>query len=272
MGCERNGRRRGRAGRYELKEELFMKRKTIGALAGLLAVAGLAGPVMAQDGTKPLSTEVKSDSKKHDAKAVEVIEAFIEIPMAGIKGSMEIYAAKPGKMAMIMELPGFGKTETGYDGEYGWSSDPMQGPRLLTEEEISDLKEQADPNSVAKYRENYDVISYAGEVQFNGQKAHKINLTRPNGRESTEYYSVESGLLIGQEAVQASPMGEIKITTNLSDYKEYGGMKLPTKMVQNIGPQQIVMTITGVSMNSVEPEVFERPAAVQALVEATEKP
>mgnify|MGYP003632967463 CR=1 FL=1 len=293
MDCERNGHRRGRSGRNELKEELLMKRKTIGAMAGLLAVAGLAGPLMAQDGTKPLSTEVKSDTKKHDAKALEVIDTFVEkvggkdmimsiesttvtgtidIPMAGIKGSMKMYAAKPGKMAMVMELPGFGKTETGYDGEYGWSSDPMQGPRLLTEEEVSDLAEQADPNSAAKHREIYDVISYAGEVQFSGQKAHKISLTRPNGRESTEFYSVESGMLIGQEAVQASPMGEIKITTNLSDYKEFGGMKMPTKMVQNIGPQQIVMTITDATINNVDNTVFERPAAVQALVEATEQP
>lgn len=270
-----------------------MKRKTIGALAGVLAVAGLTGPVLAQDGTKPLSVEVKSDSNKHDEKALKIIDAFIEqvggadlinsvestqttgtidIPMAGIKGDMQMYAARPGKMAMVMNLPGFGKTETGYDGEFGWSSDPMQGPRLLTEEEISDLAEQADPNSATKHREIYRVIEYAGETQFNGEKTHKLHLVRPNGRESTEYYSVSSGLLIGQESVQASPMGEIKITTNLNEYKEFNGMKVPTKMVQNIGPQKIVITITGVTINKVDPAVFERPAAVEALIAATKKP
>lgn len=266
-----------------------MNRKAVGVLAGVLAFAGLAAPAAAQDGSKPLTTEVKSDAKKHDAKALEVIDAYIEkiggkdlvlsikstqttgtidIPMAGIKGSMQMWIAQPGKMAMVMDLPGFGKTETGYDGEYGWSSDPMQGPRLMTEEEIANLSEQADPNSAVKHREIYNVIAYSGTVDFNGQKAHKIELTRPNGRESVEFYSVDSGLLIGQEAVQASPMGNIKITTNLSDYKEFGGMQMPTRMVQNIGPQQIVMTITGVTVNNVDEARFARPAAIEALVEA----
>ncbi len=270
-----------------------MKRSTIGLFAAL-AAAGLATGVGAQSAGLGLVAGVfepekaQDGEKRHDEKALKVIDKHveaiggrdlimsiesmrtkgtIEIPMAGMTGQMEVFAAKPGKMAMVMELPGFGKTETGFDGEYGWSTDPMQGPRLMGDDEIGDMREQSDPNAAAKHRELYKVIEHAGEVDFKNQKAHKIRLVRDD-RERFEYYSVESGLLIGQESVQASPMGDIKMVTQLSDYKEFDGMKVPTKMTQEMGPQRFVITISEVSINDVEDGVFERPAAVEALVEA----
>lgn len=280
-----------------------MKRNRLGLIAALTATAGVVAGAAAQnltvraaDGALTLTVTFANtgvlDEKKHDEKALEIIDNYVEkiggkdmimsirsthtkgtisIPMAGINGTMEIYAAQPGRMAMTMDLPGFGKTETGYDGEYAWSSDPMQGPRLMTEEEMADIKEQADPNSAAKHRELYKVIEHAGETEFKGQKVHKIRLVGNSDRESFEYYSVDSGMLVGQESVQASPMGELKVVTELSDYKEFDGFTMPTRMVQSIGPQQIVMTITGVTLNKVEESAFERPAAVQALIEAREE-
>lgn len=147
----------------------------------------------------------------------------------------------------------------------------MSGPRLMSEEEIADLSDQMDPNSAAKHREVYKVIEHAGEVEFQGQKAHKIRLVRKNGRESFEYYSMDSGLLIGQEMIQASQMGDIKVVAVMSDYKEFDGMKLPTKITQKVGPQEMVMTISEVSLNKVDDKVFKRPPAVEALVKAAKE-
>lgn len=267
-------------------------------LALSLALIGATGAAVAQ--ATNLNVTIKFDEPatapaaaepavKHDEKALALIDAYIEkiggkdliasiqstkmeasveIPMAGITGTMTLNNKAPGKMAMVMELPGFGKTETGYDGEVGWSSDPMNGPRLMTEEEISDMGSQADPNAAVKYRENYPTIEHAGEVDFNGQKANKIRLVRPNGRESFEFYAIDSGLMIGQESVQASQMGEIKIVTFLDDYKEFDGMMAPTTMTQNFGPQKLIMKITNMEINNVDDAVFARPAAVEQLVAA----
>ncbi|MCC5822422.1 MAG: outer membrane lipoprotein-sorting protein [Phycisphaerales bacterium] len=277
-----------------------MKRNALGLIAALTATAGIGAAAAAQSlsvqatnggltFTLSFAGAVALEDKKHDEKALKVIDAYVEkiggkdfimsiqsmhtkgtisIPMAGMTGQMEMYAAQPGRMAMTFELPGFGKSETGYDGEYAWSSDPMSGPRLMTENELVDLREQADPNSAAKHRELYTVIEHAGEVDFHGQKAHKIRLVGKSERESFEFYSVESGMLIGQESVQSSPMGDLKVVTQLSDYKDFDGFKMPTRMIQNIGPQQIVMSISDVTLNKVDEKVFARPAAVQALIDA----
>lgn len=284
-----------------------MKRSRTALIAALIAAAGTGAASASQtvglslNGTglnltvsfvaQPEATEPAAD-KKHDEKALKVIDTYIEkiggkemllgiqsmhtvgtmsIPMAGMTGQMQIFVSEPGKISIIMELPGFGRSESGYDGEYGWSSDPMSGPRLMTEEEVSDLKNQADPSAIVNYRENYTTIEHQGEVEFDGKKAAKIRLVREGGRESFEYYSTDTGLMVGTEGLQASPMGEIKITSVLSDYKEFGGMKMPTKTTTSMGPQQMIMTISKVELNKVEDSAFKRPAAVEALVEASKE-
>lgn len=278
-----------------------MKRNTLGIFAALVAGAGTAAASQAislsVNGsgvslTVAFAGEPAKAEKKHDEKALKVIDTYVEkiggkdlilsiksmqttgtmsIPMAGMSGKMEMYAAQPGRMMTVMELPGFGKIESGYDGQVGWNSDPMSGPRLMTAEQVADLGDQIDPNSAAKYRDRYHTIEHHGEVDFQGQKAHKIRLVRGDDREVIEYFSVESGLLIGQESLQNTEMGEIKVVAVMSDYKEFDGMKTPTKITQSIGPQQLVMTITAVKINAVDEGVFKRPAAVEALVKAQQE-
>ena len=236
--------------------------------------------------------EAEKADKKHDEKALKVIDTYIEkiggkdmlegiesmhsvgtmsIPMAGMTGQMQIFIAEPGRISTVMELPGFGRIESGYDGEYGWTIEPMSGPRLMTDEEIVDLKAQSDPSSITNYRENYTTIEHQGEVEFDGKKAVKIRLVRDSGRESFEFYSPETGLMIGTEGVQPSPMGDIKVTSVLSDYKEFDGMKMPTKTTSSMGPQQMIMTISKVELNKVEDSAFKRPPAVEALIEASKE-
>lgn len=282
-----------------------MKRNPMGLIAALLATTGVVAGVNAQTISMSLTGSglnltvnfagiaepeaAEADAKKHDEKALTVIDAYIEkiggkdlimsiksietsatmdIPMAGMKGKMKIYAAQPGRMSTTMELPGFGTIESGYDGEFGWNSDPMSGPSLMDEEQIKAMSDQVDPNSAAKYRERYPTIEHQGEADFKGQKVHKIRLVSPEGRESIEYYSIDTGLMVGQESTQPSQMGEIKVVSTMSDYKEFGGMKMPTRIVQSLGAQEMIMTIESVTLNNVDPSVFKRPAAVEALIEA----
>lgn len=264
------------------------KRFVGGLTLGVIVLAGSAGLAWAEPETKAPDKSAEK-AGQFDPKAVEIIENFItkvggrdlissiesvhmtgtmSIPSAGITGTMEIKNKTPGKMVMVMDLPGFGKTETGYDGTVGWSSDPLNGPRLLTDEEVASMDDQTDPAASLKYKENNSVIALVGETDFKGQKTNKIRLVGTDGRESFEYYSVESGLLVGSEGVAPSPMGEINVVSTLENYKEFGGMKMPTKMVQSIGPQQIITTVTSVKVNEVDDSAFAQPEAVKALVAA----
>lgn len=261
------------------------RRLMLGAAA---CVFTLAGAAVAQDINLTIAIETADDTK-HDAKALEVLDAYLEkiggeemiksiestkivgtmeIPMAGMTGQMTMMSKVPGMVSMTMNLPGFGMTRSGFDGTVGWSSDPMSGPRLMTDEEVETLRSQADPSVAMKYRDLYETIEYSGEVNFEGRKAHKITLIDEDGDKQIEFFDVTTGLMAGQVSTQETPMGAIEVTTVMTEYKDFGGMQMPTKMVTTLGPQKMIMTITSAEMNTVEDDAFELPPEIKALVEA----
>jgi outer membrane lipoprotein-sorting protein len=62
-------------------------------------------------------------------------------------------------------------------------------------------------------------------------------------------------------------MGEIPMEVVVSDYKDFGGLLTPTKMIQKAMGQEIVMTVTSVKNNEEIPaDKFEPPAEIKALL------
>ena len=194
--------------------------------------------------------------------------ATMDIPTMGLTASMEMYRAAPNMMLVKQIIPGVGEIVQGFDGTVGWSTNPLQGPRLLVGKELDQLKEQA------RFMENmlyspsrYSVMETVGLVDFNGEKAYKLRLvSQPGGFETLEYFSVASGLQIGTETAQESEMGTVNIAITQGDYAEFGDVMLATKMSMKMGANQMVTKITDVKFNSVPPNVFELPAQVKALI------
>ena len=82
-----------------------------------------------------------------------------------------------------------------------------------------------------------------------------------------QYFTVESGLMIGRDAVQKTPMGDIPVTSTISEYKEFAGTMIPTRTADSMMGMQQIVTIDDVSFEPVADDVFALPAAVAALVE-----
>ncbi|MDN3669567.1 peptidase, M16 family protein [Echinicola jeungdonensis] len=78
--------------------------------------------------------------------------------------------------------------------------------------------------------------TYEGEESVNGEKAHKLKLKASNGVESTEYYSVESGLKL---KTASGMTGEIVY----GDYQEVEGILMPMKMT--ISSPNMPMSLEG---------------------------
>ena len=53
------------------------------------------------------------------------------ISAMGMEGDLTVYLEAPNKMVQLIELAGMGEMNVGYNGEIGWSDNPMTGPTLL---------------------------------------------------------------------------------------------------------------------------------------------
>ncbi len=191
----------------------------------------------------------------------------MEIPTMGLTAQSEIIVAQ-NKMAIKQSIPGLGELTQGYDGTTGWSSNPMQGPRLISGKELEQTKEQADLQANMLYTpDRFTAMETMAVADFNGEKAYKVRFVRKgSGRESFEYFSTATGLQIGSETTQESEMGKMQITTLSGAYKQFGAIMVPTRSEAQAGPNKMVMTVSDVVFNAVPATAFDLPPQVKALV------
>ena len=197
----------------------------------------------------------------------------LEIPSAGLKGTLEMIALTPDKVLTTVDIAGMGKTSSGTDGTDGWSIDPMRGPALMGPAELAQLRQDGDfLRDLALAREP-GKAEVTGLFDFEGAPCWRVTLPAEGGaKESHRFYDRETGLMRGVSMKMPTPMGEIPATVVSTEYKDFGAVKVATRTVMKVMGQQQVMTVDTVAWEGVDPKAFELPEEIKALKSAAEKP
>ncbi len=245
------------------------------ALVAAFTVTTITLPSLASAQALPKAQEVldrhiAAIGGKAPVKAISSLEqrGTMELAAMGISAELSMAAAQPNKMAMTMSIPGMGEMQQGFNGEIGWDNNPMTGARLAEGEELANRRE------ASSFSESFGLFDPAKftamevveKTQYAGEEAYKLKLERKVGRPSMEFFSVATGLRIGSQTTAVSPMGDLEISTVIGDYKQFGAVKLPTKLSISQGGQDIVMVFSDVKFNEVKDDAFALPEAVKALV------
>jgi len=189
-----------------------------------------------------------------------------EVPGPGITGQIEVLSAAPNLMRQRLVVPGLGTVESGYDGSVGWLDDPTIGPLVLDGRALEQMKVDADFYAALHAESLYRTIETLERTTFEGTDSYKLRLVTAAGDEQFEYFSVDTGLLVGGQSVRVLPMGEFPTTTVMTEYKTFGGLRLATRWVQrSMGVEQTI-TITDVEFDGVDPAAFALPVRIKALV------
>jgi hypothetical protein len=190
--------------------------------------------------------------------------AFILSAM-GLQGNLTMVTRAPNQQRMDIELPGLGSIQQGFDGEVGWSVNPLTGPEIARGAELEQIREQSsaaaslrDP-SVVPGRET------VASAEVGGEPCWRVRLTWASGTISHDCYSKDSGFLIGSEAVQQSAMGAIAAVTRYLEYREIEGRWMPTRILQSAGGQDTELRIDSIEFTEVTDAQIAPPPAIQAL-------
>ncbi len=189
------------------------------------------------------------------------------IDQANISGTVESFA-KPDAMTLtVMKLSGLGDIVQGYDGTTAWASDPIQGDRVLTGEELARQRMLA-----AFYRDQdlgnaYTKLENTGIEAVDGSDAYVLMGTLAGSDPDILYFDLKTGYLVRSDMTAASPAGRIKTITMLSDYREVDGIKFPFRTVTKLPQFDIVITLDEVKHNTeIQNSIFAPPAAKGAIV------
>lgn len=252
-----------------------------GMLAWCLPVQGAEAAAVPPAQGKPPEGEQDSLSAKEILERFATLvggeEAFakirsqhargrFEIKGQEVKGAIDIFASQTNRLVMHIDVPGLMKMSTGYDGKTGWSSNPLTGPMLLKDKALEAFATQSDFDGVLHRMDKFKKVEKLGKTEFQGETCFKVLLVYKSGVEITEYYSEKSGLVLGFESTQDTPLGSVKVVSILEDYKKFGDILMPSKISQELFGMRQIIWVDEVEFNTVPDSVYELPADVKALV------
>ncbi len=194
------------------------------------------------------------------------ITGTFSLAAMGIEGPIHIYRAKPSFFLQHITIGAFGEALQGYDGTTPWAVQPGQGAVILSGAMADDTKQQA--NFLADFPDlsRYSAIQTVALEDFEGRKCYKVKLTKVSGGDVIQYFDAETGLAAGSIRSNETPMGTVEVTIVLSDYKDQGGVKMPSKVVQKTPQGDVTLAFATYEWDKVDTAIFALPDAVKSLV------
>lgn len=174
-----------------------------------------------------------------------------------------VFYTKDGKFLQVVTLPA-GKSLSGYDGHTAWDLDSHGRVTIQQGDVVQSIARDADMYyhlHVMQYFRRMEVI----DVQtFNGGLCYHLKGVNNWGKQNEQFYDKDTGLLVGYAFNTAWRGGHGAATQVFENYRDFGGVWMPTQNTTRDGVDVSVFTIASVTWDDVPDSVFELPAAVRA--------
>lgn len=240
--------------------------------AFLLALAGaaIANPSAAQalpDARSLLDRYVHETGgmAMRELQSIRTAGTF-NLPAMGAAGDLEMIQARPNLITMKVTIPGLGEIRSGFDGSTGWTLNPMEGPRLLSGGELTQIRDDAAFDSSLRDASLVASMETVEKTQAAGRDCYKVKMTWKSGRETFDCFDAENGLLVATWLTAETAMGAVESTVLYGEYKQFGAVRLPTRTTQQVMGQEFVIIVTNVDFTAVDKAAFTPPAEIQALI------
>jgi hypothetical protein len=245
-----------------------MKRALLATVAAFIAIIAAGPAARAQAPALPSIDQIldKYVTAVGGRAALEkvtsrVSKGTMEIPDAGMSGTMVISEKAPDKSLAVFELGGMGIIRDGTDGVNSWEeSQQGGGVRDKTGVELADAKRSATFNVELKMKSLYKTLVVTGRERVGSRDAYVVLATPAEGSPSRMFFDVENGLMVRQSMTRESPQGPIDVDVYLEDVRDVEGIKQPFVVRQVTQQFTIVFRLSEVKYNvPLDDAIFKRP-------------
>ena len=187
---------------------------------------------------------------KENAAKFNTLNSDATAKIQGMELSFKTIQGKGGKFFMDMGMAGNSMQKIAFDGTKGYMI--AQGQKMDLPADMA--------SKFAKKTEIFPELSFGKSADYKLIGIEKVNgedVYVIKDADTTYYYSVKTGLKIGE--IQKQKMGpqEMEIPTYFSDYKDVNGVKLPYTIKQTMMGQEIEMKVNSYSVNQAKDEDFK---------------
>ena len=187
---------------------------------------------------------------KENAAKFNTLNSDATAKIQGMELSFKTIQGKGGKFFMDMSMAGNSMQKIAFDGTKGYMI--AQGQKMDLPADMA--------SKFAKKTEIFPELSFGKSADYKLIGIEKVNgedVYVIKDADTTYYYSVKTGLKVGE--IQKQKMGpqEMEVPTYYSDYKDVNGVKLPYTIKQTMMGQEIEMKVNSYSVNQAKDEDFK---------------
>ena len=195
--------------------------------------------------------------EKHTSR---VSRGTLEIPDAGMTGSVEVSEKAPGKSLTVIDLPGVGLVREGSDGSVAWSEDPQSGVRDKGGNELADALRGSAFNPELRLKTLYKTLEVVGKENVDTRAAYVVLATPDAGSATRMYFDAETGLLLRQGGTRETQQGPLDIDLFIDEYREVDGVKEAVSLRQVTAMFTMVIRLGDIKHNvALDDALFKRP-------------
>ena len=201
----------------------------------------------------------------------EIATGTITMSAQGVDltGPVEIYEKAPNKSRTYFKLDlsqlGAGELiiDQRCDGKTAYASNSLQGDREITGSQLQGMLNAHFPTPLLNYKELGAKVEMVGKDTIGSRAVYVLQYTPKAGPSSRQFFDAQTFLVVRSVAKVETPDtgGEMEQTSDLEDYRDVDGIKVPfTIKVTN--PQQVFsISIAKVEHNTaIDDAMFSRPA------------
>lgn len=193
----------------------------------------------------------------------------LSTPAGEISGTVEILNAAPNKARSLIkaDLSSLGAgplvLDQRFDGSTGYVLDTLQGNREITGNQLDNMRNASFPHPFLTYKELGIAVKLVGKEKVGDREAFVMIFDPPSGSELRQFIDAETYMPIKVVMkVDVPQLGqEIEQTTELLDFKEIDGVKVPFRMRATSNIQNYTVVIDKIEHNvTVDEKLFSKPA------------
>lgn len=170
----------------------------------------------------------------------------------GMNISIDTYVEMPGKLCVETSMMGNVLSKQVVNGTKGKVSSPM-GEQILDEQTVASMADEMVLFPEMYLSQNGTKLQLLAVEVIAGEAAYKVSAINKNGSETIMFFSADTGLKLKE--IKTTPQGAA--VTLIKEYVVVDGVKVPSVIVQSVGPQIIDIVVSEVKLNSqINSEIF----------------
>ena len=191
----------------------------------------------------------------------------VSTPGGDVKGTVDVQNKAPNNVRTLISLDlsslgaGMMTVDQRFDGTSGIVLDSMQGNRDLTGDQLANMKNQEFPTPLLHYKEHGTKIELGEKEKVGDRDAQVLTVTPKEGPPSRLYVDTQTWLPMRVvQTLELPEVGRVEQTTELSDYREVDGIKVPFSINNSSSVQKISIAVDKIQHNvDVDSTLFKKP-------------